>query len=495
MSNPFVRGVKEYIRHTAKNDLGFIQGIMIRLLMFFIGDRITPRKAYILAFIIGPALYKGAAKTCKFPDLKFPESHKMNLNIAFGWYFIVSNLEITGAEKNGQALKDVSGRIAVVTVMMRSWVMDHSTAERIQSEIPVEERKQILDGTYGITFDVKGQEPYRVLGSHQVDSKLLDDQVTFPEKSYTVRTSSRSYNGEVNWEDKSLNTAVDSLLPLHVDWQDKAKSIQFNLLCQENGVNHQPLYFKEGFEGFYPFKSAHKDWQYYSIAQIPTQGEIQHESTKYTVEGTTWFDHQWAGTFKRNPRFHWKIVDKKFGGWCWFGFNLKNGGAFTFCAIHEPKARFWNPSRKVKGPLVGFGKYLPPALDKKHPKDPEGHFLMGELHIESHFKSPKTKAMYPTHWRFDLYETEYKDGDPLSNMVRLEGGISIKMEMKSIAKNQLTEFGSSIEFWEGGADIVNGTLRKGDYEEPFEGTGFCESVGFQSSTWLGLNWMYELIFK
>ena len=65
MNDALQEGVRAYLLKVAKNEKSFVKAIFLRLIRFFIGKRIAPRKAYILAFIVGNSLYDEAAVTAE----------------------------------------------------------------------------------------------------------------------------------------------------------------------------------------------------------------------------------------------------------------------------------------------------------------------------------------------------------------------------------------------------------------------------------------------
>ncbi|MEM0992961.1 MAG: lipocalin-like domain-containing protein [Bacteroidota bacterium] len=477
-ANVFAKGILEYYKELGKDkSLGLKRyGIDLLKWILSISPDVTPQKAYIISFILGKYLYVESKPTDNIPNFTFPDDHKMQLGVAQGWYFLVSNLKVKSVKENGKT-RPASGKIAVVTVMMRGWVMNPTTGRKVIKDIPVNVNRglyvmegiQALDGTFAVTFLVDEGVKERVLGTTQVDSKLLNPEVAFAQEGFSVKTSSRSYKGP-KWDKNTSNDPLNSLFPLTMDFVDGKKDISFKLNCSQSDGQRQALYFREGYEGLYPIKDEDKDWHYYSIAQIPTQGEVSYQGKTYEVEGTSWFDHQWGGLYRQLPRFNWHLADKKFGGWAWFCFHFENGDAFTFAAVHKPTKLISFSAPKYS--LEGFGKYI-------HQDGTTPTPLIGKVNFKADFKSPETGAKYPTSWQFDLQEGTYEKSNGTTHIVAREGGYQLQMEVKSIFDNQLAFFGNLLEFWEGGA-VVKGQIdyADGSYKE-LQGEGFCESVGFE----------------
>ena len=466
-TTPLSEGVLAYYNKLSKENLSWLRILEIDLLKLAASKDITAQKAYIISFMLGNVLYKESKPTDDIPDFTFPEFNKMRLDVTQGWYFLVSNLKVKAVVEDGQT-RPASGKIAVVTVMMRSWVMDPDTGKKVIKDVPVMEGIQALDATFAVTFLIDDGLQTRVKGAAQVDSKLLNPEVAFAQDSFSVKTSTRSYQGPKWDENTSDDDPLTSLFPLTMDFSDDTNDIAFKLYCTQADEQRQALYFREGFEGLYPIKDEDRDWHYYSIAQIPTKGEVSYREKVYQVEGVSWFDHQWASLYQPLPRFHWNIAEEKFGGWAWFCFHFENGDALTFAAVHKSIPLFFGSS---KFSLEGYGKYI--YRDKKPPTP-----LLGTVDFDADYKSPSTGAKYPTSWAFNLKEAAYEEAEKTMRVV--PGGFNLNMQVQSIFDDQLTVFGNLLEFWEGGA-YLNGQITYEDGKQPLtlKGEGFCESVGFE----------------
>ncbi len=468
-STLFTNAVREYYKNLSEEQTNLLKTLEFDILKWIASDDLTPQKAYIISFMLGNTLYEESDSTSDIPNFVFPQTHQMRLGVTQGWYFLVSNLSVKSVTEHGQT-RPASGKIAVVTVMMRGWVMDPKTGKKVIKDIPVLEGIQALDGTFAVTFLIDDGIKTRVKGIAQVDSKLLNPEVAFAQDSFTVKTSSRSYQGP-KWDEHTANDPLTSLFPLSMDFSDDTKGLSFKLHCTQADDQRQALYFRDKRQGLYPIKDENRDWHYYSIAQIPTTGEVSYQEKTYQVAGVSWFDHQWGSLYKHLPRFSWNIANEKFGGWAWFCFHFENGDAFTFAAVHKSVPIFFASSRYK---LEGFGKYI--HRDNKPPTP-----LLGTVDFDATFKSPESGAKYPTSWHFNLKESQYRTSDGSTHVVPLEEGYNLEMEVNSILDDQLTVFGNLVEFWEGGA-VVNGQISYPDDKSKnmeLKGEGFCESVGFE----------------
>ena len=115
---------------------------------------------------------------------------------------------------------------------------------------------------------------------------------------------------------------------------------------------------------------------YYSEPQLATRGRITLQGQAFEVEGTAWLDHEWSEAL-----LHPEAV-----GWDWIGMNLDDGSALT--AFHL---------RRADGSALWAGGSF-------RPRDGAARtFGADEVRFEAQARwtSPRTRAVYPTHWQVD----------------------------------------------------------------------------------------------
>ncbi|MFN8529314.1 MAG: lipocalin-like domain-containing protein [Anaerolineae bacterium] len=170
---------------------------------------------------------------------------------------------------------------------------------------------------------------------------------------------------------------------------------------------------------------------YYSLTRMPTSGTITIDGTAYTVDGTSWMDHE----------FSTSALDAAAQGWDWFGLQFDDGRDLMIGQI-----RYTDSAQQsfFGGLLVeadGSTRYLPSETITITPTGT--------------WTSPHTGAVYPAGWDITI---ALSDGDPLHFTVTPQ-----------MADQELN--GGGIVYWEGSV-MLGGDVT---------GVGYTELTGYAAS--------------
>ena len=171
---------------------------------------------------------------------------------------------------------------------------------------------------------------------------------------------------------------------------------------------------------------------YFSLTRLATTGSIELEGKSYTVEGTSWIDHEFfTGSLAANER-----------GWDWLSIQLEDG---TELMLYRLRHTDGSIDPYTSGSYVdssGKSQFLPakdftltPATDR--------------------WTSPTTKAAYPIRWHLSI------------------PGLKMQLEVTAPLKSQelAASFGPS--YWEGAIDVS--CARNGS---TLNGVGYLEMTGY-----------------
>lgn len=168
---------------------------------------------------------------------------------------------------------------------------------------------------------------------------------------------------------------------------------------------------------------------YYSATRLRTNGVIQVGGQRFTVEGLSWMDREWATS----------ALDRDQMGWDWFALQLADGYELMFYRL---RMRDGSAHPFSQGTLVapdGSIRQLSP--DRVH------------LEVRDYWTSVRTGTRYPSRWRLSIPDDD------------------IRLQIEPHLLDQ--ELDVSVRYWEG-AVKVTGT-RKGT---PVAGDGYVELVGY-----------------
>ena len=170
---------------------------------------------------------------------------------------------------------------------------------------------------------------------------------------------------------------------------------------------------------------------YVSITRLSATGTIRRGSTRESLSGTAWFDHEWGPG----------VLPAGAAGWDWFALQLADGSDVMLYRI-----------RRADGSATPFssGTFVPAK------GAPTPIAWSGVRVTETRFwRSPRTKARYPAGWRIVV------------------AGLDVEV-LPLVADQELETPGSTgVTYWEG-ACAVKGT-RAG---APITGRAYAELTGY-----------------
>ncbi len=219
------------------------------------------------------------------------------------------------------------------------------------------------------------------------------------------------------WIDNWRVKAEDSALLLMA--KSDNMSIEFELLPVKPPV----LQGKKGYSQ--KGKKQSNASYYYSLPRLITNGKLSIASDTYTVEGYSWFDHEWStSTLSDHVR-----------GWDWFYVHLNDGRDLMVCQV-----------RDKEGLPNGFSFGCLSFKDGNYTILNNGSF---SITVNNFWESPKTRRKYPSEWAIAI---------PHHNLY---------MNAIPVIKNQ--EHTHAFTYWEGAVSF-NG--------EGVSGYGYVEMTGY-----------------
>lgn len=117
---------------------------------------------------------------------------------------------------------------------------------------------------------------------------------------------------------------------------------------------------------------------YYSLTRMATAGQITLDGERFTVEGTSWFDHEWSTS----------SLDADVVGWDWFSLQLDDGREIMFYQLRQ---RDGSSSPFTSGTLI--------ERDGVTRKLAASEVLLA---AQGSWRSPQSGATYPSGWRLQI---------------------------------------------------------------------------------------------
>ncbi len=179
-----------------------------------------------------------------------------------------------------------------------------------------------------------------------------------------------------HWRLESVQ--ADRLFPLRLVATDRAHKISLDLLLTPD--KRLTLQGNEGLskKGPVPGNASY----YYSYTRLSTSGTVGWDNNKTSVEGRSWFDHEWTTSALNNDQ----------QGWDWFSIQLENGYDLMYFRVRSTHKESATQSISLVDP---DGNKIP--VDTSN-------IVLTEL---SHWTSPNGKR-YPAKWLFALPEHQIK---------------------------------------------------------------------------------------
>jgi predicted secreted hydrolase len=171
---------------------------------------------------------------------------------------------------------------------------------------------------------------------------------------------------------------------------------------------------------------------YASLTRLETSGRVELDGTALDVHGLSWMDREWMTTG----------LDAEQSGWEWFGLQLDDGTELM-----------WYRFRRRDGSADPFdgGSFV--AVDGTRTALASSELALAE---DSSWTSPRSKAVYPAHWR-----------------LRCEK-LGLDIEVSPALADQ--ELDASFRYWEGAVDVVGTRANR-----EVHGRGYVELVGYAAT--------------
>ena len=178
----------------------------------------------------------------------------------------------------------------------------------------------------------------------------------------------------------------------------------------------------------------HGQGSYYSsLTDLATSGWLKMGDTPIPVRGTSWFDHEFGSNQLRPDQ----------AGWDWYGLHLSDGRDLMLYLI-----------RKTDGSVE------PASSGTLVEKDgATRHLALSEVSVDilGHWKSPRSKAAYPSNWRIRVPSA----------------GIDVTLSALIPDQELITTESTGITYWEG---AVLGKGKSG--RVPVNCEGYVEMTGY-----------------
>jgi predicted secreted hydrolase len=169
---------------------------------------------------------------------------------------------------------------------------------------------------------------------------------------------------------------------------------------------------------------------YYSITRLKTSGSIQIGTKNYKVEGSSWFDREWATN---------QLAPEQ-SGWNWFAIQLSDGSDMMLYQMRLRNGGIDSHSN---------GKWI--AADGLTAGLSLGEF---QLRPEKYWVSPVSKANYPVVWRLTVPK------------------LNLDLRVTPAIEDQ--ELNLAVVYWEGCIRLKGQRAGK-----PVDGVGYMELTGYQ----------------
>lgn len=381
--------------------------------------------------------------------LQFPKDHHIHPKMGMEWYYVCMNLNVTDPA-------GTQGRIGVLVCMQKMRMIGITVQQRYGWS---NEASMVFTNLVTATVDFPGRK-----------------SITRRSKNIQWTAAGGSARYSVQGEKFFFGCGADSLsgstdvLPLAVSIQD-GNNISIALTVKPpEGFTAPNAFFLQGMptnlESGTGLTDVPNPGIYYSWPQLAidttSPASILVDGVTYTVKGGKgWIDHQLMMQSLKNPGNAASPVPftddpKPYNGWCWQFFNLENGDAFTGAAFQK-----WYMS---SNPDFGYGYYV--AADKSAGKW-NSIFIEGSMLLAGFQSFPVNVSLpgstptvqYPTSWKYVNVESFL--GDPLQGTATpwFYDGTFNGPALQVISENPV--------------DYVDTSGKHPN------GTGFCESVGFE----------------
>jgi predicted secreted hydrolase len=172
--------------------------------------------------------------------------------------------------------------------------------------------------------------------------------------------------------------------------------------------------------------------EYYSITRLDTSGSVRIGDKRWTVNGISWFDREWATNQLTTEQT----------GWDWFSLQLSNG---TDLMLYQMRNRSGQIDPTSNGTVV-------------HPDGTQVYLKREDFQLEptAFWTSPVSQARYPIGWRLRVDK------------------LKLELDVSTPVPNQ--ELSVGVRYWEGCIG-ANGHLG----EQSVSGKGYLELTGYEGA--------------
>ncbi|GAB4183896.1 MAG: lipocalin-like domain-containing protein [Terrimicrobiaceae bacterium] len=171
---------------------------------------------------------------------------------------------------------------------------------------------------------------------------------------------------------------------------------------------------------------------YYSLTRLITRGELTLPSGTHRVEGTSWFDHEWATN---------QLTENQ-TGWDWFSIHFNDGSELM---IFQIRTRDGGRDAHSGGTWIAADGTTIPVSNEE--------FLLSPI---SHWKSPASGADYPVHWKLSIPK------------------LALDLKIQAAMPEQELNFPPVI-YWEGAIRALGSRA-----DQPVSAAGYLEMTGYGS---------------
>jgi predicted secreted hydrolase len=119
---------------------------------------------------------------------------------------------------------------------------------------------------------------------------------------------------------------------------------------------------------------------YYSLPQLRASGRVVIDGRAHRVQGSAWFDHEWASA----------LMDEPARGWDWVGLNLEDGSALMVSRMRDEHGQaYWAAASERAAGATQARSYAPEQI---------------EWTPVRHWRSARTAIRYPVEWSIKVGE-------------------------------------------------------------------------------------------
>ena len=393
----------------------------------------TGGEAAVITALLGPGNSYGIDVPIK--PLKFPEDHKLHLNMGTEWYWLICNLEVEG-----------SGGLDKIGVLLDMTRM-RAVSLKVQEEAGwSDEDAQIVDNVVTVTLATR-KDNCIIRRSPNTQWGALGGKIKFDSDPFHYQVGKDYLKGSKD------------VLPLKIHVDD-GENMRIDLTMRSD-LPAEKAFFLQGAKKDQGVIPAPHLGIYYSFPQLDVKGTVIVGGTTYKVKGIGWLDHQLMMNDANAPQPPTPQPTPKYkpiipsNGWSWCGFNFSNGDAFTAIAYQIGTIQTRMP--------VNYGIYL-----HRTPNGWARTDVMGSLAIDR-FIPGLGHVLTPTTW-------VYQVTDPLS-------GLDLEMLPVPLYPDGTFQ-GGTLEIDGETAvtlNVIDRTPISGQFGngKVFTGAGYCESVCYE----------------